>query len=138
MFDKGLRLRDEGALEDGIVILRALTTALDPVEERTLLAHTWNQIGHMRDCLGDLEAAELAFRQATAVAPKLELASLGLYHALWGQGRKRDALREMERYVSLKPNSAGYRELLEGGYSGFSEEEQQLLDRVHQRLLRFN
>lgn len=138
MFDKGLRLRDEGAFEDGIVILRALTTALDPVEERTLLAHTWNQIGHMRDCLGDLEAAELAFRHATAIAPKLELASMGLYHALWGLGRKQDALREMERYVALRPNSAGYRELLETGYSGFSDEDRQLLDRVHQRLLRFN
>jgi tetratricopeptide (TPR) repeat protein len=138
MFDKGLRLRDQGALEEAIAMLHALTTALHPVEESTLLAHTWSKIGYIHDERGDLEAAALAFRRATAAAPRFELASMGLYLALWHLDRKQEALCEMERYVAAKPNSAGYRELLEGGYSGFAAEQQLLLDRVHQRLLRFN
>lgn len=138
VFDRALRLRDAGVFDEGIEMLRALNAVLDPVDERPLLLQSLLQIGHMHRELDNLEAAEMAFRRATEIAPKSELASMGLYFALWDQARTREALLEMRRYVDLKPNSEGYRELLEGGFEAAHDEDQELLEREHARLLKFN
>jgi tetratricopeptide (TPR) repeat protein len=138
VFDRALRLRDAGVFDEGIETLRALNAVLDPVDERPLLLQSLLQIAHMHRELDNLEAAEMALRRATRLSPKSELASLALFHTLWSLGRNREALLEMQRYVELKPNSEGYRELLEGGYDADRDEEQELLERVHARLLKFN
>lgn len=45
--------------------------------------------------------AILSFQEAVRLAPKSELASLGLFHSLWKTGREDDAFEEMKRYQSL-------------------------------------
>lgn len=84
------------------------------------LARTHPESGAIRGVLGKLfyEAGDFAaaakwFRQATRVSPESELASLGLYHSLWKSNRKRMALGEMSRFLSVA-ESAVYDDLLRG------------------------
>jgi predicted Zn-dependent protease len=46
---------------------------------------------------GKLEEASRYFRRATELSPKSELASLGLFHSLWGTGEHTSAEREIAR-----------------------------------------
>lgn len=66
------------------------------------------------------EAVE-AFRRATELSPRSELASISLFHSLVRQGMGSLALQEMRRYLKLAPNSPEYRllidEMAEGGSS---------------------
>ena len=60
---------------------------------------------------GDIEAATEHFRVAVQLAPKSELYSLGLFHILWAQGRREEALEETKRFVSLA-DSDEYRSIV--------------------------
>src|SRR5271155_2616478 len=50
---------------------------------------------------GNLESALAHFQKAVNLAPKSEAYSLGLFHILWGQGRREDALDETKRFMSV-------------------------------------
>ena len=50
---------------------------------------------------GDFRRAAKWFRLATEVSPRSELASLGLFHSLWELNRRRAALAEMSRFLSV-------------------------------------
>jgi predicted Zn-dependent protease len=61
--------------------------------------------------LGEMDKAAKEFRRATQLNPKSELASLGLFHSLWGQGAAAEAFAEMRRFLSIS-DSAEYTTLL--------------------------
>jgi predicted Zn-dependent protease len=50
---------------------------------------------------GDIEPAIEHFRIAVQLAPESERISLGLFHILWAQGRRVEALDETKRFMSL-------------------------------------
>jgi predicted Zn-dependent protease len=58
-----------------------------------------------------LKRASELFRRTTELSPKSELASVGLFHSLWGQGFKQQAFDEMRRFLSLH-HSTEYAQLL--------------------------
>ena len=58
------------------------------------------------------EEAANAFRQATRLSPKLEAASLGLFHCLWELGRREEALEEAKRFQSVS-DSENYRKIVQ-------------------------
>ena len=60
---------------------------------------------------GRLPAAAAAFRVATKRFPKLEIASLGLFHTLWQQSKSDDAFEEMKRFQSVS-HSQDYEEIV--------------------------
>ncbi|HEY5922014.1 MAG TPA: hypothetical protein VIV11_10110 [Kofleriaceae bacterium] len=113
-FDDALRLRDEGDLAGARAQLESLVQELTVAEPR-LLSHTHLQLGHIATKLGDNGRRELHFRCAASIAPKLELASLALFHALLANGKPQDAFDEMLRFVTLR-DSQLYRELLAEGF----------------------
>jgi predicted Zn-dependent protease len=57
------------------------------------------------------EEAANAFRQATRLSPKLEAASLGLFHCLRELGRQEEALEEVKRFQSVS-DSEDYRKIV--------------------------
>jgi predicted Zn-dependent protease len=60
---------------------------------------------------GDLGLALEHFRKAVSLAPKSERYSLGLFHLLWGQGRRDEALDETKRFMSVS-DSDEYRKIV--------------------------
>ena len=60
---------------------------------------------------GDIEPAIEHFQQAVKLAPKSEQYSLGLFHVLWGQGRREEALDETKRFMALS-DSDEYRKIV--------------------------
>jgi hypothetical protein len=69
-----------GAREQLLLLLGKLQAA-----DRKLLAHSHMQLGNIAQKLGNNDARVHHFAEATKVAPRLELASLGLYHSLWAR-----------------------------------------------------
>lgn len=125
-FDNALKLRDAGNLSGARDALKALVEQLIPADKR-LLAQTHMQLGNICDQLGDHAQQEAHFRSAVEIAPMLQLASLGLFHSLYEQGRIDDALREMLRLLRLRYSNL-YADLLCDGYgSRFNVEQQSLL-----------
>jgi tetratricopeptide (TPR) repeat protein len=117
MFDQALQLRDRGEFVEAIALLEQLVTHLTEPGRRapTLLSHSHMQLGHIHRKLGNDLAREHHFRRAIEIAPHLELASLGLFHALEALGCSEEAMHEMIRYLTLR-DSPGYRELLSEGF----------------------
>ena len=125
-FENALKLRDAGDLYAARKAFESLVEQLLPADI-TLLAHSHMQLGNICDQLGDQSSREAHFRAAVEVAPERQLASLGLFHTLYEQGRIDEALQEMLRLLHLR-DSDMYRELLCDGYgSRFSTEQQRLV-----------
>jgi predicted Zn-dependent protease len=61
--------------------------------------------------VGDITPAIEHFREAVKQAPTSELYSLGLFHILWAQGRREEALDETKRFMSLS-ESDEYRKIV--------------------------
>ena len=61
--------------------------------------------------VGDIDCAIEHFRAAVKLAPNSELYSLGLFHILWAQGRREEALDETKRFMSLS-ESDEYRKIV--------------------------
>lgn len=118
MFDRAMLLRDSGQLDQAIEVLEQLVQQVRP-EDTRLSAHSHMQIGHIRNLQGRLLDSERHFREAVSLAPTLELASLGLFHAMNNLERRPQALGEMVRFLGLR-ESLGYRELLAG--DGFGDD----------------
>lgn len=133
-FDSALVLRDQGDLVAARRTLELLVEKLQPADTR-LLSHSHVQIGSICGRLGDHAAREVHLRRAVEVAPRLELASLGLFHALYKLRRLDEALREMVRFLRLR-DSEMYRELLCPDYEAGLDIEQRELVLEARRLLR--
>lgn len=63
------------------------------------------------EAIGEIATAIEHFQKAVKLAPKSELYSLGLFHILWEQGRREEALDETKRFISLC-DSAEYRKIV--------------------------
>lgn len=110
LFDEAMALRDLGRLEEAIDLLRTLVACTEPEPDVKLHAHSLNQIARMYFRTGDFKHSELESMKALAIAPRFELASLGLFHSLLRQDRWIAAFEEAVRFVSLK-HSVEYRSL---------------------------
>ncbi|MCX5742501.1 MAG: hypothetical protein NT062_08400 [Proteobacteria bacterium] len=128
LFDRAMELRDSGHLEESSELLEQLLHELGP-EDKSLVAHAQSQMGYIRKMQGRLVDSERHFREAMMIAPKMELASLGLFHALSNLGRHVEAMGEVVRFLSLR-ESLAYRELLSGGAfsADVADEERRLAD----------
>jgi len=62
--------------------------------------------------LGDLEMAAIAFRACTELLPEKETISRLLFHCLWNQGRREEAIEEANRFLTIK-DSVDYRNILQ-------------------------
>ena len=62
--------------------------------------------------LGETAEAEHYFKSAIALSPKGEKISLGLFHCLWSQGKREEALEEIGRFTALAESNE-YRAILD-------------------------
>nr|HEX4316278.1 hypothetical protein [Kofleriaceae bacterium] len=136
LFDAALRARDEGRFEEALRDLQRIVYSIGDHESR-LAAHCNIQIGAIYKSRQDYREAERVFRAATHRAPRLELASLNLYHALDHLGRQKDALKEIIRFVSGNDSTA-YRSLLSEGFADdLPVDQRQLVEFARRCLARF-
>ena len=112
LFDRALQLRDAGDLDGAMTLLQQLV-ATQGSTDRRLHAHALLQLGRLLAQRGRHAEAIASFRDATDTAPRMELASLTLFHALDNAGERVEALCEAFRLVTLR-ESLGYRELFAG------------------------
>ncbi len=112
LFDRALRLRDNGDLDGALALLQQLVATPSSTDLRSH-AHAQLQLGNVLAKLGRHADAVAAFRAATDTAPRMELASLALFHALDRVGEHDEALCEAFRLLTIR-ESTGYRELFDG------------------------
>jgi hypothetical protein len=113
LFEAAMELRARGELAEARALLRTLLEQLGD-DDKKLRALSHLQLGHIASMLDEPEEAAREHLLATLIAPKLELASLALFHAHNDLARGAEALREMLRFLRLR-GSGLYRELAEEG-----------------------
>jgi predicted Zn-dependent protease len=94
-FQEAVELKNQGRSEEAEQKFKDLFV-MNPASAsvHALLADTlWNQ--------GQLTRAIASFRKAVELAPKSEMASLGLFHTLLESGDREGAIVEMDRFLSL-------------------------------------
>ncbi len=94
-YEKALILRGEGNYRAAKDILSELAKE----SPESFLVHL--VLGHCYWKLGEIESAENAFQNAVVLKPLRRLASLGLFHSLWDQGKHENALMELKRFQTL-------------------------------------
>jgi predicted Zn-dependent protease len=111
MFDEAMKLRDAGDL---VAARRLLTQVLEQTNrnDKLLLAHAHIQLGQFAKALGEHDEREPHFRAATSALPTSELASVGLFFALFHLGRLTEAFQEMVRLSRIRYSDL-YDEMLE-------------------------
>jgi hypothetical protein len=114
MFEEALGLRDSGALRPATALLESLRAQLTS-NERRLLTHVHLQLGNLYGKLDETALQITHFLEASSLSPRHELASLSLFHALFANGQRAEALNEMLRLLRRR-DSELYRELLCDGY----------------------
>jgi tetratricopeptide (TPR) repeat protein len=99
------RLDLETGLQSAIDLYQNNGTA-DAIRTLTRLARRfpasgrlWGYLGFLYTELNDPSRAARCFRKAIELSPKSERASLGLFFALWRQGKFNEALKEMGRFA---------------------------------------
>jgi predicted Zn-dependent protease len=105
-FERANRLRKEGDAVGAVKVLR------DLVADFPKTSAAYVVIGDILWDKGKLPAAAVAFRIATEHFPKLEIASLGLFHTLWRQSKTDAAFAEMKRFQSIS-QSQDYNEIVD-------------------------
>jgi hypothetical protein len=143
MFDDAMKLRNAGDLVAARQRLEALVEHLQPAD-RLLLSHAHTQLGHICEQLADPDAQEAHWRAAVSATPAYDLPSLGLFHTLYDQKRRTEALEEMVRFLRRK-YSAQYAEMVMGMFdetdpavlrAKFTLEQKQLLAEARQLVSR--
>ena len=103
--DRCIKLIGQGKHREAIRILHPLTG------RHPRSAAVFGTLGRAFFEIGDMEKAREAFQSAVDLNPKSELASLGLFHSLWGQQAASKAFAEMRRFLSIT-DSSEYKTLL--------------------------
>lgn len=107
-FEEAVRLRDAGRFDEALVTLAVLQNASDP----TTRGVGWGEAGAILFFdLGRVDEAIEALTKSVALAPRAELPSLYLFHALWKVGRVDDAFDEARRLLRQRPSDE-YRRLM--------------------------
>lgn len=94
-FDAAVKLRDE----QQFAVAESILSKLALVCERASVFIVLGDVQWEQNKLGE---AIKSFRKATELAPRAELPSLGLFHALWEDGQEDDAFEEMKRLCRLR------------------------------------
>jgi tetratricopeptide (TPR) repeat protein len=105
-FNEALGLRDSGRREEALRILRGIA-ARKPDSAPVL-----GTIAAIQYEMRDFEGASAYFRRTTELSHQSELASRGLFHALYRLGRMSEAFEELARFRRVRP-SAEYESTLE-------------------------
>jgi predicted Zn-dependent protease len=94
-FESANRLRKQGDSTAAIKLLRKLVADFPgkPAAYLVIADIFWDN--------GKLASSSRAFRTATRLFPKLQIASLGLFHTLWDQSKTDAAFREMKRFQAI-------------------------------------
>lgn len=108
-FDEAVKLERSGQLNVAKEILQELAR-LDSGSPAI-----FSVLGHVCWQIGLLDEAAAAFQKATELAPKLEAASLGLFHMLLKIGKEEQALEEAERFL-LIADSQNYQKIIDENY----------------------
>jgi predicted Zn-dependent protease len=103
--DRSIKLIGRGKHREALRILNPLS------RQHMRSAAVFGTLGRAFFEIGDMEKAGNAFRRAVDLNPKSELASLGLFHSLWGQEAASEAFAEMRRFLSMT-DSTEYKTLL--------------------------
>jgi len=104
-FAKAMALKGSGKLAASMVILEKLIVA------RSKSAKLRCALGGVYWDLKKYAPAIKQFSVAVDISPTSELASLGLFHCLWEQGKRDLAFDEMKRFM-LVSDSDDYREIV--------------------------
>ena len=100
-----ISLRDSGRENEALARLREIV-ASHPRSTRALLV-----LGGLYRDRGEMDLAVTCFSEAVRIGPKLELASLGLFHSLYDSGNWRAAVVEMARFLRVS-ESSDYRAMI--------------------------
>ena len=103
--DEAIGLRDRGQEAEAIALLNKV------LEEHPNSSAAHAILGGLRWDYQDLEGARRCFAEAVRLSPKMELASLGLFHTSYKLGDKDAAFGEMRRFLSIS-ESVEYRKLI--------------------------
>ncbi|HEV7921444.1 MAG TPA: tetratricopeptide repeat protein [Thermoanaerobaculia bacterium] len=106
-FQTATAFRDAGDLHSAKELLERLA------REHPDAFPVWLVLGSIEKKLENYEAAEKAFRTAVALDPRSELASVALFFALARQRRDDEAFDEARRFLTLRPDSKRYQEILD-------------------------
>lgn len=94
-FSKALDLEEQGELEAALERVKRL------IASGATTSAAYAKAGGLLWELERTREAETEFRKAVERAPKWKVASLGLFHTLWDQGLRVDALEEAKRFTKL-------------------------------------
>ena len=132
-FREGAEARLDGRLDDAIALFSQSLEEC-PRDDEKLLGAIHGMLSSVERKQGKPDIAEQYSRRAIKYLPSSQLASVGLFHALWDQGKCAEALGEVVRLVSLR-DSQHYRELLSCGFcDGLSAELLALVDKTRNTL----
>jgi tetratricopeptide (TPR) repeat protein len=93
--NQAIQWSTQGKLEEAVNILEKT------IHEYPGQAPPYWYLGGLYWDLGKTDAAISNFKKAVELAPTVERASLGLFHALWDTDRIDEALEEMKRFQVL-------------------------------------
>lgn len=115
MFEEAMKLRDAGDLVAARRLLTRLLEQLKP-DDKVLVGNAHIQLGVFARKLGEHGEREPHFRAATIALPRSELASFGLFLALFDLGRLTEAFQEMVRFLRKRYSDLYDEMLLEPKY----------------------
>lgn len=116
LYQAALDARHDDRLPDGIALCERAIALLLPDERRArALLHL--ELGFQTEEMRDLEGAARHYRISTENAPRFELASLALFHALLELDRRQAAYEEAVRFTAVR-DSPEYRELFSSARYG--------------------
>lgn len=108
-FNRSISLRDEGRFQEAADVMIGLLAG--DLTRRQRAAVTGYLAGILLYDLDRPATAEPICRESASLSPRSELASVGLFHALWALRRPLDAFTEMKRFVGGVGQSDEYERL---------------------------
>lgn len=99
-FNQALKLKDQERYEEAVELLR-------PISERHPdIAATFGIMGGCYNMMGRYEEGAANYGKAVEINPRSELATRGLFNALWDLGREKEAIAKLRRFKALTGSTA--------------------------------
>jgi tetratricopeptide (TPR) repeat protein len=96
LFEQGIQLRLSGRFQEAVQVLEAAV--------RRFPGHApafWYLGGIYLHDLNEATKALSHYKKAVGLSPRSERASLGVFHSLWKLGRRREAMKELGRFLEV-------------------------------------